>query len=112
MFAPERSVLAMVATDGCACEANTVNSHQLTRSALLSSHKADYQAKLILIENHKKKQNPKNTRGMLLQSITSTVNNKLQNQYSLQQSHLLAETKNQISLRMEKIQLKSKNIKS
>lgn len=35
ILAPDRRVLAMVATDGCTCEASTVSSHQLTQSALL-----------------------------------------------------------------------------
>lgn len=41
ILAPERRVWAMVATDGCACEASTVSSHQLTQSALLSQCKTE-----------------------------------------------------------------------
>lgn len=47
MLAPDNSVRAMVATDGCTCAANTVNSHQLARSALLL--KQDKQTQTISI---------------------------------------------------------------
>ncbi|KAL3825073.1 hypothetical protein ACJIZ3_021102 [Penstemon smallii] len=35
ILTPERRVWAIAATDGCTCEARTINSHQPTRSALL-----------------------------------------------------------------------------